>query len=341
MNFLLISISVLPISAYRTPPFASLLELDRNASQADPLPSGWRKVCEGYVTEVEGTREGLGAASRTFLGMEVCLQACNEKDRCNFVTYDVLNGKCWMETVRGKPTQCDKNLAGTSYLHVSRDFASEDAPSALPLGWHFFCNGYLQDKEGRTGFGATPERHMGETACLEACRKQGVCNLVTYDTLRGICWMEHLVRGPRKCDSNDAGHTYWYHNDDEIWELQGFYAMNGWHFVCHGYLSGVHSGRKYIGPAGKGNLGQEGCKAACDAKEGCNFVTYDSWRGICWMESLDKMPDSCDHNVAGWSYWRETSAVDSSDSVHSPQSKPQQNAEYNFDLEDMDLDDWY
>jgi len=97
---------------------AGAFALDSN--HVDPLP-GWDFVCNGYLTGDLPGRQGFGPASTQFLGEVGCMQACENQGRCDFVTYDNLNGNCWMERIPVRPNECDSNTGGWAYWRKPQD----------------------------------------------------------------------------------------------------------------------------------------------------------------------------------------------------------------------------
>jgi len=89
-------------------------------SHVDPLP-GWDFICNGYLAGNIPGRQGLGAASTQWLGEVGCMRACENQGRCDFVTYDNLNGNCWMEIIPDRPNECDSNTGGWAYWRNSQD----------------------------------------------------------------------------------------------------------------------------------------------------------------------------------------------------------------------------
>lgn len=290
-------------------------EFDQEVARVNGVALDWNFVCNGYIKGKYRPRKGLGHTKKDFIGKDDCMKSCQKFANCNFITYDGGSGKCWLESLPQAMPSPDCMDITSAWSYWRGDPSATSGPSLMgvalatdnymPLGWHLFCHGYVKDKHKRTGFGQTSQKFLGKVGCMEACSQQVGCNFVTYDTLRGQCWMEHVLNMPDHCDANDAGWSYAKNDEDELWLLELSGSLDGWHFLCTGYISGKHKGRFGYGQADDLFLGHDGCKTVCDSKDGCNFVTYDAWTGTCWLEYIPNRPEEgCDDNSAGWSYWR-------------------------------------
>jgi len=286
----------------------------RRAKKKDSI---WKFICRGYLKGYYLGRKGHGAHPTDFVGVKECQASCLEIPDCNLATYDKKTGKCWRETV---PPQERKVLVVMPRANDCKEDAnakvfwrgdpSKTNDEKLPEGWHLFCNGFVSDKgKFRKGLGKTNQKDLGKGGCMEACSKVNTCNFVTYDRLSGKCWMEHMQHLPENCDTNFAGWSYAKNVGGEIAKQEKkeetkLKQGDGWHFICTGFVTGKYKGRRGYGQAYEQNIGHAGCKKACDETAGCNFITYDTWGGACWMERIPVAPDTCDKNTAGWSYWK-------------------------------------
>jgi len=276
----------------------------------------WHHICDGFIKGDYSGRKGFGSTEDDHIGLEACQVACLAKEGCNVATYSAGDGKCWLELIppqqkkyvepMPRPSDCKANAGTKSYWFGDPADTALGEVDDMPEDWYLFCQGYAQHDPPATGFGKSAQSHLGKVGCMKDCVAIGGCNFVTYDTTTGDCWREHVNQPPEDCDGNDVGWSYMLDDVELVEAMDSDAGMDedGWHFVCTGFVKGDSGGRMGLGSATEKQLGQQGCKQACDDKPDCNFVTYDSWSGTCWMETMPMMPLACNDNSAGWSYWR-------------------------------------
>jgi len=245
----------------------------------EKVPENWHLFCHGYIEDSTDWHTAYGQTEERNLGKTGCMKVCEKLADCNFVTYDTTTGQCFQEHIKHMPDHCDGNDHGWSYMrndhHAIEALEADDGGD----GWHFVCSGFVTTEMAQSAAAELAIFHF-ERADADG---DGVLSLEEMTAVYPDESASEIERIFNLLDVDGDGGL-------DLEELKAGF------------------GHKEFGQASEQHLGHNGCKDACLERDGCNFVTYDSWTGICWMESFPDMPDwnHCDDNDAGWSYWHGT-----------------------------------
>eukprot|EP00929_Paragymnodinium_shiwhaense_P004610 TRINITY_DN10570_c0_g1_i1.p1 TRINITY_DN10570_c0_g1~~TRINITY_DN10570_c0_g1_i1.p1 ORF type:complete len:1372 (+),score=335.53 TRINITY_DN10570_c0_g1_i1:74-4189(+) len=92
----------------------------------------------------------------------------------------------------------------------------------------------------------------------------------------------------------------------------------GWVFVGNGYCGSTSMG---IADEQKA-LSAADCQAACDQRQGCNKITFDSSLESCFLGGPNAEMGECDQNTNGYTYWKQGAAVAASPVAAAPAVAP-------------------